>query len=178
LTVLHCTKKVLTEGGFSESNLNAFPPQENSRKHWYTHLFLYRRKKCLIFTHAESLFSFVVLGVRKQDMQHLDQVFRKELCKAMFYEEFSAAEIKNISDQVNPISLAKTESRAVVGSMNEFIRHFKWHMEDEPFEGEPDISSINKKLNEMPMRALKQYRLPIEQFGLFAKSNLSANVEG
>ena len=95
----------------------------------------------------------------------------------MFYEEFSAAEIKAVSEQINSISLAKTESRAVVGSMNEFIRHFKWHMEDEPLGVEPDISLINRKLNEMPMRVLKQFRLPIEEFRLLVKNNLSANVE-
>lgn len=95
----------------------------------------------------------------------------------MFYEEFGAEEIKKVSEGINPISLAKTESRAVVGSMNEFIRHFKWYMEDEPLGAEPDISLINRKLNEMPMRVLKQYRMPIEEFRLLVKNNLSANVE-
>lgn len=177
MTVLHCTKRLLTEGSFSECSLNAFPSEENLQEHWYAHLFFCHRKKCLIFTHEQSRFSFVVPSIGRYDVRHIGQVFSKKLPKAMFYEEFGAAEIKEVSEQINPISLAKTESRAVVGSMNEFIRHFKWHMEDEPLGTEPDISSINRKLNEMPMRVLKQYKLPIEEFRLLVKSNLSTNVE-
>ncbi|MBI3312610.1 MAG: hypothetical protein HYZ83_00055 [Candidatus Omnitrophica bacterium] len=145
--------------------------------HWYAHLFFCCRKKHLIFTHAQSRFSFVVSGIGKYQVRHIGQVFSKELPKAMFYEGFGAAEIKEVSERINPITFAKTESRAVVGSMNEFIRHFKWHMEDEPVGIEPDIVAINKKLNEMPMRVLKQYGLPIEEFRLIVKSNLSTNVE-
>lgn len=178
MTVLHCTQKVLAEGGFSESNLNAFPSKENSQEHWYTHLFFCCRKKHLIFTHGQSRFSFVVPSIGRYDVRHIGQLFSKKLPKAMFYEEFGAAEIKEVSERINPISLAKTESRAVVGSMNEFIRHFKWHMEDELLGEEPDINAINRKLNEMPMRVvLKQYRRPIEEFRLLVKSNLSANVK-
>ena len=97
-------------------------------------------------------------------MRHIGQVFSKALPKAMFYEEFRAEEIKEVLGRLNPISLAKTESRAVVGSMNEFIRHFKWYREDEPVGVEPDITASNKKLNEMPMRVFKRYEIPIEKF--------------
>ena len=163
MIVLHCTQKVLTEGGFKESTLRVFPEREPV-DHWYTHLFLCRRKKHLIFTHEQSRFSFVVPSIGRYDVRHIGQVFSKKLPKAMFYEEFGAAEIKAVSEQINSISLAKTESRAVVGSMNEFIRHFKWYMEDELVGVEPDITTINKKLNEMPMRVFKRYEIPIEKF--------------
>ena len=163
MIILHCTNKVLTEGGFEESNLHAFP-ERGLVEHWYTNLFLCCRKKHLIFTHARSRFSFVVASIGRHDVRHIGQTFAKALPKAMFYEEFRSEEIKEVSGRLNPISLAKTESRAVVGSMNEFIRHFKWHMEDELIGSEPDITAINKKLNEMPMRIFKRYEIPIEKF--------------
>jgi len=177
MTVLHCTQKVLSEGGFLESALNVFPGKDSQTEHWYTHLFLCRRKKHLIFTHAHSLFSFVLSGIGRNDVRHSAQVFTKALPKAMFYEEFSAEEIKKVSERINPISLAKTESRGVVGSMNEFVRHFKWYTEDELLGDEPNIIEINKKLNEMPMRLSKQYVWPSKQFRLLIKNNFAPNAE-
>lgn len=82
----------------------------------------------------------------------------------MFYEEFSAEEIKIASERIDFISLAKTESRAVVGSMNEFIRHFKWYVEENLLGVDLDIVAINKKLHEMPMRVFRRYEIPIEKF--------------
>ena len=64
MIVLHCTQKVLTEGGFDESNLQTFPEREPVER-WYVNLFLCRRKKHLIFTHARSLFSFIVSNIGK-----------------------------------------------------------------------------------------------------------------
>ena len=163
MIILHCTQKVLTEGGFEESNLHAFP-ERGPVEHWYTNLFLCSRKKHLIFTHARSRFSFVVSNIRRHNVRHIGQTFAKALPKAMFYKEFRAEDIKEVSAWFNAISLAKTENHAVVGSMNEFTRHFKWYMEEELVGGEADIIAINKKLNEMPMRVFKRYEIPIQKF--------------
>lgn len=88
---------------------------------WYVNFFLFDRKKHLIFTEAASLFSFVVPGVSRQEIQALAGRFRKELARALFDEHFTAAEMTIVLERIGEMEFGKTINRSVLGSMNELI---------------------------------------------------------
>ena len=95
--ILRCTKKLLNELGLTKTKLVDItvgagqPPLYE----WYAHLFYFNRRKCVMFTNAGSLFSFAVFDVLKKDIKNTDELFRKELSRAMYDEDFNGEQIKN-----------------------------------------------------------------------------------
>jgi hypothetical protein len=96
---------------------------------WYCSLYVADRRKCLLFTHARTLFSFIVPGVRKADLGDFGQLFRHYAWEALGRERVTAAAYAYLlpgeSDQ-----LAATANRSILGSMNDFGRMFRYRVEE------------------------------------------------
>ena len=165
--ILRCTSKVLKELGLVKSKLSSVPGNEAPFGEWYVNLFHLNRRKCLMFTNAGALFSFVVAGVSRKDIKNFPDLFRKELSKALFYEEFSAGQIQEIMKLADKITIAKTINRSVLSSMNQMIFEYEvtaWKYRDL---GEKGMIEANRKLNRMLRGAIGEgrhdYGVPIER---------------
>jgi hypothetical protein len=64
--ILRCTRKVLDLLGGRALTLTDPPPSDDD---WYLNLLWLDRRKCLLITHAGTLFSVLVAGVRKPDLR-------------------------------------------------------------------------------------------------------------
>lgn len=117
--LLRCTSRVLKELKITKSQISDQPESVCALDEWYVNSFYLNRRKCLMFTNAGALFSFVVAGVSRKDVKNLPELFRKELSKALFYEEFSAGQIQEIVKLADRITIAKTSSRSVLSSMDQ-----------------------------------------------------------
>jgi hypothetical protein len=93
--VLRCTGKVLKELGMQKRELNFVSESQKPLKEWYANLFYIDRKKCLIFTEAKSLFTFIVFGLYRKEIKNIEKIFRKGLSKILYYHNFNA-------EQINP----------------------------------------------------------------------------
>jgi len=126
MLILSCTKRfadlacICFQESFAEEKLDSF-------ENWYVHLFFLSRRKCLIFTNAETLFSFFVEDVLKKDLRDIPGLFRKELFRAMFYEEFGTEEMEKMKSLSSGIIFTKTQNRRVLGSMNDMIYHYSYY---------------------------------------------------
>ena len=164
MLLLRCTNKVLKELNMSKSSFPDVMENEHPLLEWYVNLFYFNRKKCLLFTNAASLFSFVAHDVKRKEIINLDKLFREELAKAMSYEDFNSEQIKFVNEQIGEIILLKTASHSILASMNDLVRHCIYSKirlaEDDNME---DVGEIQRDLNEIPMGALK-YQFSIECF--------------
>ncbi len=168
MIILRLTNKVLKEYGKQKPEL-AQVLEDSGVGEWYVNLFRFDRRQCLLFTHSETLFSFVVAGVIRKDIQGLPDLFRKELSKALFYEEFSAAQIKEFMKRTQEILIAKTSSRSVLASMNQILFEYPCIMArfEHPV-SEEGLVAANRELNTMLRGAIGEgkhdYGVPIERF--------------
>ncbi len=79
--VLRCTRRVLDLLGGRAVTLTELPAAEDD---WYLNLLWLDRQKCLLLTHAGTLFSVFLAGVRKADLRSIGACVVKavaaELC--------------------------------------------------------------------------------------------------
>ncbi len=66
--ILRCTKKVLDLLDTSPLRLTESRPTDED---WYMNLLWLDRQKCLLLTHAGTLFSLVVAGAHKADLRSI-----------------------------------------------------------------------------------------------------------
>lgn len=88
--LIHCTQKLLAEipGRFIDSSA--------SGASWHANLLRFDRRKCVLFTHDETLYSVFVPGLRKPEFEQLDEVFGQRLFKALVWDEFPQTQIERM----------------------------------------------------------------------------------
>lgn len=167
MIILRLTNKVFKEFGKQKPEI-VQGDEKSDANEWYVNLFRFDRRKCLLFTHAGTLFSFVVAGVSRKDIQGLPELFRKELSKALFYEEFSAVQIEDFMKRVQQIAIAKTTNRSVLSSMNQILYEYSYTAVRFAHLGADALIAANRELNTMLRGAIGEggrgYGVPIECF--------------
>lgn len=154
--IIRCTAKVLKELGTPKSKIADYSGQLVPLQEWYANLFYWNRKKCLIFTNSDSLFSFVVMNVNRKDIKNILKLFRKGLSKSLFYENFDTEKIKHVMSLLDDVTIAKTNNRSVLGSMNEMVFQYETYLNMHEDEGEERLILAGHKINETPMSGVKE----------------------
>jgi len=155
---LRCTKKLIDElhkAGHELADETAEIPALNE---WYGNLFRLERRKCLLFTHASTLFSFTLFGLTRPDFIALGKTFNRNLRSVLIHEGMDENLAETISPSVETVRLLKTRSRSVLGSMNDFIFQVRVHVEVAGGLARCDIADLNYTLNHVPMGALAYAR--------------------
>jgi len=163
MTILYCTRKTVKEAGFAEAWLQKNTQEGSFLESWHVHLFFRYRKKCLIFTNTQTLYSFVAENVKRAEVRNLAALFRKELSRSLFYEEFSAEIMKKVNSATENIQFARASNRSVLSSMNDLIWQHDGCTETLEEKGCEDFIAVNRQINRTPMGAMK-YALPVERF--------------
>ena len=130
---------------------------------WYANLLRISRRKCVLFTHAESLFSFLTFDASRSSLKDLDAVFRDGLQEAMTREGFTPSVISQLMRGYEEARYAKTESRKVLGSMNDLASMFKFHFMSRGGPENCDLPATIRKMNRVPFSPLGR-RYAIEVF--------------
>lgn len=130
---------------------------------WYANLFRIGRKQSVIFTHAASLYSFIVVGVRKSDLMHINQVFILELEFQLKRNGFPHEGNVGLLELFLDMQIGKTVNRSTLGSMNDMVGCAEFLVNYQGFDAETNIAEINYSINTTPFKAIG-YKLPIECF--------------
>lgn len=146
--ILHCTQRLLDEMSISKSDLADAPESEED---WYAHLFYMVRKKYVIFTHAETLFTFIVPDLNREKIKNIADVFKNGLESTLKIEGFSIEDIPRNISTFKPVQFAKTKNRSVIGSINDLIYQYRGYIEYNYAEGMWDMTQVAKELNRMPL---------------------------
>ena len=80
--LLRCTQKFLTELRLKKADITVYPKAIHPLDEWYAHVFtLYPRRKCAVFVHAGTMFSFFALDVKRDDLNSIGTFFTRSWVK-------------------------------------------------------------------------------------------------
>jgi hypothetical protein len=111
--------------GSSAGTLTHLPPGADD---WYLNLLWIERRKCLLLTHADTLFTVFLTDVRAADLRPLGPY----LVKAIEAELRSERLPPDTLGPLNPdqVHVAKTASRSTLGFMNDMALQLRYQIED------------------------------------------------
>lgn len=101
-------------------------------------------RKCLLFAHAGTLFSVFVPDIRKSDLIPIGPSAVRFIHQELEAESFPLVRFGVFDSR--SIALAKTESRTVLGYMNEMARFCEYAVIDAGGLARCDARELNRKL--------------------------------
>ena len=150
MAILRCTKKLLKELKVKPAEVDdEFDPLGS----WHANLLWTDHRKCVLFTHDATLFSFFVVGLKKPDFQHIREIFGQSMFKNLLREGFAQNQIEMMLDAHREIAISKSNNRSVLSSMNELAFLARCEIESQGGLMNTDIDLLNHYLNRIPMGA-------------------------
>jgi hypothetical protein len=169
--IFKCTNKVREILQIANRDLNTIPEQSpDIIKFWYCNLFYLDRHKCLLFTQAKTLFSFLVPRVGNAEIRDFGRLFRSNASIALAAEGVSAQNIQKLIDN-GPDLYAKSDNRSVLGSMNDHIRTCKFYLKYRGGYNNLNFAELGRELNIAPMKYIEMENASRYLLGLLKSSN-------
>lgn len=153
MAILRCTKKILTEIKIKPSENDELSDDFGS---WHCNLLRIDRRKCVLFTHDRTLYSFLVSGLTKPDFTNFNEVFRESVFKNLLNEQLPQNQIERFLDNNRKIEIAKTNNRSVLGSMTDLAFQLTYRVQDMGGLVNANIPELNHFLNRIPMSKIKE----------------------
>ena len=153
MAILRCTQKLLSELKLKPSDSIQQPSELSS---WHANLLRIDRRKCVLFTHDTTLYSFFVPGLIKPDFENIREVFRQNFFKALIAEDIAQKHIEIFLEGNREIRISKTNNRSVLGSMNDLAFQLKYKIAYEGGIENTDITKLIHDLNRIPMSAIEE----------------------
>lgn len=158
MLLLRCTGRLLSSiGGRSRPTLNSDAPTSDAD--FYANLLWIDGRKCLLITHAGTLFSVFFSDVRAADLRPVGGFIVPAIHHALASEGLP----KETFGLLDPdeVELAKTASRSVLGSMNDLAFHCEMRVLDDGGARHVNVHKLNSEIRRIPMGSLG-YAFPIE----------------
>ena len=161
MQLIRCTKKLQKEMGLKQSDLCAEEPRFSYLGPWHANLIHIDRRKCVLFVNDKTLFNFIVPDLSRAQIRELDKLFKSYLGCVLADAGISEADRGRILSEYDEVGFANTNSKSVLGSMNDLVFHYKYSIQEAGGVYSPAVPEIIRRLNRIPMGALK-YVFPIE----------------
>ena len=155
MAIIRCTTKLLNELGVKPTNTPAQPPDLFD---WHANLLRLDRKKYVLYTNSQTLYSILMRWAGKA--KKFQEQFRLELFKNLMSEGFNEKHVEYIMSGHAQVTITQTNSRSVLGSMNDLASQIGSMISLRGRLADPDLLKINRELNRIPMGAIKyQYSI-------------------
>lgn len=158
MQLIKCTQKLLKE---LKQKPSSYIPHDSNLGSWHANVFHVERRKCVLVTNDLTLYTMFIPYLKKDDFKVFHVVFGQNLFKNLLYEELSQKEIETVLEEYQEIQYAKTDSRSVLGSMNDQKIQLEYIINSEGGLDNTDIYNLNKKLNRNILSAIS-YKHPID----------------
>ncbi len=151
--IVRCTRKLGAELEVRHQDLEPAPVNPATFEDWHANLVRIDRRKCLLLVDSKTLFTFLVPGVLRRDLAPFGELLTTHLAEALFAH---LVELNNVPVLLtrSPVVFAPTNSRKVLGSMNEYAFLFKRHIDCAGGLQGIDLRALHRRMNETPMRML------------------------
>lgn len=156
MQLIRCTKKLQKEMGLKLSDLCTEEPRFSYLGPWHANLIYINRRKCLLFANDMTLFNFIVPDVSRENIRELKELFTSYLSCILANEGIEEAERERILSEYDEIGFANTNSKSVLGSMNDLAFHYKYSILESGGVHSPAVPGIIRQLNRMPISAIKE----------------------
>ena len=152
--ILRCTKKLLTLIG--PRQLIDRPPDGED---WYANLLWLSGRKCLLLTHAATLFTVFGADVRVAELRDPGRLVSGLMSRELLREHLSADTFG--SPDPASVLLAKTADRSVLGCMNDMAFMCETTTTRSGGLAATDIADLNQALRRN-INSARDYQPPIE----------------
>jgi len=120
------------------------------------------RKKHVLFTNDQTLYSLLVPWNKSPRLTDFMERFRFGLLKSLMSEGLAEVQIKYLLSEHAQVTITKTNSRSVLGSMNDLAIQIKSMILVSDGLTDVNFSEVNRQLNRIPMSAIK-YQVSIDE---------------
>jgi hypothetical protein len=152
--ILRCTKKLLTV--IKPQQLTDHPPDGED---WYANLLRLSGRKCLILTHAATLFTIFEADVRAADLRGTGRLVTSLISRELLREQLPADTFGHLDPA--DILLAKTADRSVLGCMNDMAFMCEVSADRSGGLAATDLADLNQALRRN-VNSARGYQPPIE----------------
>ncbi len=139
--ILRCTTRLLNLLRADDTTLVDAPPSDED---WYANLLWIDRRKCLLLTHAGTLFAVFVADVRARQLKTIGP-FVIDHIEAALADERCASGALGVLDPA-ALRLARTASRQVLGFMNDSMTMCRNHIAASGGLAGADLRGLNRQL--------------------------------
>lgn len=168
MATIYCSTKLSTLLGLPKTPKQ--PPTAAADPHsWNAQLFYLNKRKCLLFTHKQTLYSFLALDIVKKDLGDFDKFFRQGLTDQLLADQLITEKAKIMLEQdYGSIILNPTDNdKKVIGSMNDCIFRVRYYMGRDNEDGRSKSPTyIGHQFNKTPMGAI-DYAHPVDMMKKF-----------
>jgi hypothetical protein len=151
---LRCTKKVQDFIGIKKANLCEISDSESILGNWMANIFIQDRRKVICFMNERTLLSFVLTGVTKAKAKYPIESFPIGLEQLLNFEGVDVNAIELVIQDSCNIEITSTNSRKLLGNMNDLIYLYQSLITAEGGLANCDMTSVTMNINRTPQRAL------------------------
>lgn len=150
MLVLRCTKKLQTAIKLKKTDLVDANVETSDFGSWFLNLIEIDGCPCLLAANDQTLFNFLIADIPKLDATQLIELFKSYLHCILAEEGFEQAFIHKLMNEFAEVRFANTNSRRVLGSLNELAFFYLCHLEEEGIHS-PRLPEIIKNMNRVVM---------------------------
>lgn len=151
---LRCTQKLLKEWNIKSHDLAEIQDDLSPLGNWYAHIFTLDRRKTVVFVNEKTLTSFIIFGVKKDNIDKLTQAFLVGVAQVFLLLGITKDKVAQILTDYHEIELTKTADRRILGVMNDLVQHYKRHVQIRGGLKYSDLDEIIFLTNDLPQRTL------------------------
>lgn len=163
MALIRCTAKLIKEMGLKSSDLVENQPKSPVLGQWHANLISINRRKSVLFVNDRVLVNFIVPDVPRAQIKKLDVMFRGTFQCILSDEGFAPGVVTKIMGEYSKIGFAKSNSRNVLGSMNDLALHYETSIRESGGPHSAEVPRIIARLNRMPMKSTSGYIFPIKE---------------
>lgn len=152
--ILRCTKKLLDV--IRPEELATHGPEDED---WYANLLVLDRRKCLLLTHAGTLFTIFEPDVRASDLKATKNLIVGLIGRELLAERLPADVFGDL--WADELLIAKTADRSVLGCMNDMAFLCDVAVADAGSLALMDVASLNHRLHRN-INSARTYEPPID----------------
>ena len=139
--LVRCTTKLLKAIGTKPASLTDAPPSDQD---WYANLLWITGRKCLLLTHAGTLFSIFIPDASVLDLRPFGRIVVPAINAAVHSEGLPVTTFGLLDPE--DVAVAKTANRSVLGCMNDLATQCHYSVEDAASLDLLDVEQGNRRL--------------------------------
>lgn len=151
---LRCTGKVIKTLGLKSDDLLEVTRSDSVLGDWYINEFFLDRRKTFIFMNEKTLLSFVLYGMKKNNLKHFPAPFIKGLDQLLSLEGFDQQAIESVFIGYDKMQYTKTASKSVLGNLNDLVHLYKMSVYYGGGLKHVDVGQVIFDINRTPQRNL------------------------
>ena len=152
---LRCTKKVRDSLGIKDSELLKCEETNAILGNWYVNIFTINRRKAWLFMNEKTLFSFVIIGVKKSNSKDMPFHLKRGLAHILTIEKFNENQINRVLVDFEDIEITKTNNRNVIGNMIDLKKMYEYLIYYEGGLNSCNLTNIILEMNRTPQSNLQ-----------------------